>query len=66
LAVTRFVAVSSILATLSAIPFAILLNLPLPYLLLISVSALYVVWRHRSNLQRLRGGTEPRLGQKPD
>ncbi|MEJ2001121.1 MAG: glycerol-3-phosphate 1-O-acyltransferase PlsY [Maritimibacter sp.] len=66
LAVTRFVAVSSILAALSAILFAILLNLPLPYLLLISVSALYVVWRHRSNLQRLRGGTEPRLGQKPD
>ena len=28
------------------------------------VAMLLVLWRHRSNIQRLRNGTEPKLGQK--
>jgi glycerol-3-phosphate acyltransferase PlsY len=27
------------------------------------ITTLLVVWRHRTNLQRLLAGTEPRLGQ---
>ena len=34
------------------------------YLSLSVVTAVLVIWRHRSNLQRLLAGTEPRLGQK--
>lgn len=29
------------------------------------VLALVVFWRHRANIQRLRAGTEPKIGQKP-
>jgi glycerol-3-phosphate acyltransferase PlsY len=25
---------------------------------------LFVLWRHRANIERLRRGTEPRIGQK--
>ena len=28
------------------------------------VAMLLVLWRHRSNIQRLMAGTEPRIGQK--
>jgi len=28
------------------------------------VAMALVIWRHRSNLQRIVAGTEPRLGQK--
>jgi glycerol-3-phosphate acyltransferase PlsY len=28
------------------------------------VAAVLVIWRHRSNIERLLAGTEPRLGQK--
>jgi glycerol-3-phosphate acyltransferase PlsY len=37
---------------------------PLPYLVLGSLGALYVILRHRSNIERLLAGTEPRLGQQ--
>ena len=29
------------------------------------VAMLLVLWRHRSNIQRLINGTEPQVGQKP-
>jgi glycerol-3-phosphate acyltransferase PlsY len=34
------------------------------YLALAVLTTVLVVWRHRSNLQRLMAGTEPRLGEK--
>ncbi|PZV07126.1 MAG: acyl-phosphate--glycerol-3-phosphate O-acyltransferase, partial [Leptolyngbya sp.] len=37
---------------------------PLPYIVLGGLAALYVILRHRSNIERLRLGTEPRLGQQ--
>jgi glycerol-3-phosphate acyltransferase PlsY len=33
------------------------------YLALTLITAALVLWRHRTNLQRLRAGTEPRLGE---
>jgi glycerol-3-phosphate acyltransferase PlsY len=37
------------------------------YLLLAVLTTALVVWRHRSNIERLWAGTEPRLGsKKPD
>lgn len=39
------------------------LEQPLPYRLLVSAGALYVIVLHRANIRRLLTRTEPRLGQ---
>lgn len=36
----------------------------LPYTLLALATTVLVIWRHRVNMQRIRMGQEPRLGQK--
>jgi len=36
---------------------------PAPYRLLVIAGGLYVIARHRANIQRLLAGTEPRLGK---
>jgi acyl phosphate:glycerol-3-phosphate acyltransferase len=65
LAVSRMVSLSSICGAI-AVPLLMLgLHLPLAYVLLGLVGGLYVVWRHRANMQRILAGTEPRLGEKP-
>ncbi|MBR0726089.1 glycerol-3-phosphate 1-O-acyltransferase PlsY [Bradyrhizobium manausense] len=67
LAVTRIVSLSSMLAAVAAIILACGLPHPLPYRLLVIAGGLYVIIRHRANIQRLLAGSEPRLGQSsPD
>jgi glycerol-3-phosphate acyltransferase PlsY len=39
------------------------LEQPLPYRLLVIAGSIYVILRHRANIQRLLAGTEPRLGR---
>jgi glycerol-3-phosphate acyltransferase PlsY len=34
------------------------------YLVVSLVASVLVLWRHRSNIERLIAGTEPRIGQK--
>ncbi|TKV73411.1 glycerol-3-phosphate acyltransferase [Bradyrhizobium elkanii] len=63
LAVSRIVSLSSMLAALAAIALICGLEQPLPYRLLVIAGGLYVIARHRANIQRLVAGTEPRLGQ---
>jgi acyl phosphate:glycerol-3-phosphate acyltransferase len=64
LAVSRMVSLSSICGAI-AVPLLMLgLHLPLAYVLLGLVGGLYVVLRHRANMQRIFAGTEPRLGEK--
>jgi glycerol-3-phosphate acyltransferase PlsY len=63
LAVSRIVSLSSMLAALAAIALVLFLEQPLPYRLLVIAGGIYVVVRHRANIQRLLAGTEPRLGQ---
>ena len=69
LSITRIVSISSVMAAL-ALPILILAAgsasdpTPIAYLLLGVLAAAMVIWRHRSNLQRLAKGTEPRIGQK--
>jgi len=60
---TRIVSVASIGAALG-LPWAVLMTSgPLSPLLPVSIAlALFVVWTHRTNLARIRAGTEPRLG----
>jgi len=63
LAISRIVSLSSMLAALAAIALVCGLEQPLPYRLLVIAGSIYVIVRHRANIQRLLAGTEPRLGQ---
>jgi len=63
LAIFRIVSLGSILAALTAIALVCGLEQPLPYRLLVIAGSLYVIVRHRMNIQRLMAGTEPRIGR---
>jgi len=63
LAAFRIVSLSSMLAALTAIALVCGLEQPLPYRLLVIAGGIYVIVRHRANIQRLLSGTEPRLGK---
>jgi acyl phosphate:glycerol-3-phosphate acyltransferase len=63
LALSRIVSLSSILAAIATLLLMVLTAQPLAYVLLASLGGVYVVLRHRSNIDRLLAGTEPRLGQ---
>ena len=62
LASTRIVSLSSILAALTAIVLVCTFDHALPYRLLVIAGGIYVIIRHRANIQRMIAGTEPRLG----
>jgi glycerol-3-phosphate acyltransferase PlsY len=64
LAISRIVSLSSITGAIAVNLLMISLNQPLPYLLFSGIVGLYVIVRHRSNIERLLDGTEPKLGQK--
>ncbi|HEY9671026.1 MAG TPA: glycerol-3-phosphate 1-O-acyltransferase PlsY [Waterburya sp.] len=64
LALSRIVSLGSITAAITVPVLMILLGQPLPYQLFAGVAGLYVVLRHRTNIQRLLAGTEPQVGQK--
>ena len=63
LAIVRIVSLGSMLAALTAIALVWALEQPLPYRLLVMAGGIYVIARHRANIQRLLAGREPRLGQ---
>ncbi|HEY9827087.1 MAG TPA: glycerol-3-phosphate 1-O-acyltransferase PlsY [Stenomitos sp.] len=65
LALSRIVSLSSVTGAIAAPLLMVYLHQPLAYILLGVVGGLYVIVRHRTNLQRLLAGTEPRLGEKP-
>jgi glycerol-3-phosphate acyltransferase PlsY len=59
-----FLLVLAITGAIAVIILMLVLRQPLPYILFASVAGLYVIIRHRGNIERLLLGTEPRLGQK--
>lgn len=63
LAIFRIVSLSSMLAALTAIVLVFGMEQPLPYRLLVIAGGIYVIVRHRGNIQRLLAGSEPRLGR---
>jgi acyl phosphate:glycerol-3-phosphate acyltransferase len=63
LALSRIVSLSSIVSVSSVSILMVALHQPIAYILLGLVGGSYVVIRHRTNIQRLLAGTEPRLGQ---
>lgn len=64
LAVFRIVSLGSIAGAIAVTGFMLVTQQPLPYILFGLAGGLYVIVRHRANLQRLLAGTEPRIGQK--
>jgi glycerol-3-phosphate acyltransferase PlsY len=62
-AIFRIVSLGSMLAPLTAIALVCAMQQPLAYRLLVIAGGIYVIVRHRANIQRLLAGTEPRLGQ---
>lgn len=63
LAISRIVSLGSMLAALAAVMLMVVTGQPLAYTLLAILGGSYVILRHRSNIQRLLAGTEPRIGQ---
>ncbi len=66
-----FVAFISRLSSLSALvaagfsPFFVYLLMPEPeYILLAILLAILLIWRHRSNIQKIMNGTESKIGKK--
>ena len=62
-AISRIVSLSSIAGAIAGSIFMVLLHQPLPYILFGIAGGLYVILRHRTNIERLLAGTEPKIGQ---
>ncbi len=62
-ALARVSSLSALVAAASAAPWAIVLGRGEMAALAVAL-ALVVAWRHRTNIARLRAGTEPRIGRK--
>lgn len=61
---TRYVSVGSVLASVVLPPLAYLTGSPGPVVTATLAAATLIVFRHRSNLERVRLGTERRLGRR--
>jgi acyl phosphate:glycerol-3-phosphate acyltransferase len=64
MAIWRTVSISSIIAAIAVPVLTLITKSPLEYLLLTCVGGLFVVWRHRSNIERILQGTEPRISDR--
>lgn len=64
LALSRIVSLGSIVAAIAVSVLMILFGQPLPYQLFAGAAGIYVILRHRSNIERILAGTEPQIGQQ--
>jgi len=64
---SRYVSLSSILAAIALVPLGFLFHIHTVLLWAFGALTVFVVYRHRANLGRLRGGTEPKfLAKSPN
>ena len=63
LGISRIVSLSSVSAAIAVNILMYLINPSLPFLAFTVIAGVYVIIRHRTNIQRLIEGTEPRIGQ---
>ncbi|MBD2663809.1 glycerol-3-phosphate acyltransferase [Richelia sinica FACHB-800] len=63
-AISKIVSLSSISGAVFVTIFMVIFQQPLPYILFSLAGGLYVIIRHRGNIERLLAGTEPKIGQK--
>ncbi len=61
--VSRIVSLSSIAGAIAVSLLMLFFHQPLAYVLFALTGGIYVIWRHRSNIERLLAGTEPQIGQ---
>jgi glycerol-3-phosphate acyltransferase PlsY len=61
---TRYVSLGSLLAAVAQAVLFFVLSEELPYRLFGVLAALFVIAKHRSNIERLRNGRESKFGQK--
>ena len=64
ISIFRIVSLSSVVAALGLPLLMLAAEQSSAYVVVSLVASLMVLWRHRSNVQRLIAGTEPRIGQK--
>jgi acyl phosphate:glycerol-3-phosphate acyltransferase len=63
LGISRIVSLSSICGAIAVNILMVALNQPLPYEIFAAIAGLYVILRHKTNIQRLLAGIEPKIGQ---
>jgi glycerol-3-phosphate acyltransferase PlsY len=63
-AVSRFVSLGSVCVAILFPILTIIMNEPLPYILMSFVLAGTVIFRHRTNIDRLRRGVETKINEK--
>ena len=64
ISIFRIVSLSSVVAALGLPLLMLAAGQSTAYVMVSLVASLMVLWRHRSNIQRLIAGTEPRIGQQ--
>ena len=63
LSLSRIVSLSSICGAIAVNILMIALNQPLAYSIFAALAGIYVIVRHKTNIQRLLAGVEPKIGQ---
>ncbi|MBE9043917.1 glycerol-3-phosphate 1-O-acyltransferase PlsY [Pleurocapsales cyanobacterium LEGE 10410] len=63
LGISRIVSLSSICGAIAVNILMLALAQPLPYIIFAALAGLYVILRHKANIQRLLAGNEPKIGQ---
>lgn len=58
--VTKYVSLSSMVAAVGALVYALILGDP-PLIIVILILAIFVFYRHRANIVRIKNGTEPKI-----
>jgi acyl phosphate:glycerol-3-phosphate acyltransferase len=61
---TKYISLGSVLASLALPPLAYVTGSPAAAVAAASVAAALIIFRHRSNMTRLRARTEPRVGAR--
>lgn len=64
LLVTRYISVSSMISAIVTSAVLITLNHDLPHVLFALLVSFFVIIKHRSNMARLKAGTEPKVGRR--
>lgn len=59
---SRISSLSAIIASI-LVPFFTYLEMSRIYAFFVAIMSLFILWRHRSNIQRLLKGTEPKMGK---
>ncbi|MEL6439499.1 MAG: glycerol-3-phosphate 1-O-acyltransferase PlsY [Cyanobacteria bacterium J06621_8] len=63
LGISRIVSLGSICGAIAVNILMLALHQPLPYCIFAAIAGAYVILRHRTNIQRLIAGVEPKIGQ---